>query len=100
MIKLFKNVDEKLADIGFTKVKDDEYGVDYERTVDKYGFVHKVSIVRKKSGRHVLQSYDPNAYIGTCVGCADVGLTDYEAKLFIKKMKKIGLYSDKEVTKT
>lgn len=99
-IRIFKSVDEKLSDIGFTKVKDDEYGVDYERTVDEYGFVHKVSIGRKKSGRHSLQSYDPNTYLESCLGCAGVGLTGYEMKLFIKKMKKIGLYSGKDVTKT
>lgn len=57
MIKLFKNVDEKLVDIGFTKVRDDEYGVDYERTVDKYEFVHKVSIVRKTSGRPIYKAH-------------------------------------------
>jgi len=30
-MKLFKTTDEKLADIGFTKVKEDKYGVKYTR---------------------------------------------------------------------
>lgn len=31
MIKLFKSVDEKLADIGFVKTIEDKYGCEYER---------------------------------------------------------------------
>lgn len=99
MIKLFKNVDDKLADIGFVNVRDDKYGCEYERRSDVYGFVHKVFIGHKESGRHILQSYDPNTYVESCCGSAEVGLTGYEMKLFLKKMKKIGLYSGKEVTK-
>ena len=30
-MKLFKTVDEKFAEIGFTKVKEDKYGVIYEK---------------------------------------------------------------------
>lgn len=35
MKKIFKTVDEKLADIGFVKVEDDIYVVIYERHVAK-----------------------------------------------------------------
>ena len=31
MIKLFKNIDEKIFDIGFIKVREDEYGCEFER---------------------------------------------------------------------
>ena len=31
MIKLFKNVDEKLAEIGFIKIEENKYGVVYTR---------------------------------------------------------------------
>lgn len=30
-MKLLKTVDEKIADIGFVKVNENKYGVDYER---------------------------------------------------------------------
>lgn len=90
MIKLFKSVDEKLYDIGFVKVREDEHGCEYDKN-KQFGYIQKVVIVRKKSGRHILQSYDPELIGNTCVG-----LTGYEMKLFIKKMKKIGLYCGKE----
>ena len=95
MSKLIKNVDEKLYDIGFVKVKEDKYGCEYERKDKKFGYMHKVVINRKESGRHILQSYDPELMDNKLIGNTCVGLTGYEMKLFIKKMKKIGLYSKK-----
>lgn len=59
-MKLFKTVDEKLAEIGFTKVEEDKYGCEYERKDKKYGYTQIVYILHKKSGRHILQSYDPD----------------------------------------
>ena len=86
-MKLFKSVDEKLSEIGFEKSFESYFGANYEKYVEGFNFVHKVSIVRKSSGKHILQSYDPDAEnIG-------VGLTGYEMKLFLKKMKQMGLYS-------
>lgn len=86
-MKLFKSVDEKLSEIGFEKIYESDSGADYEKYVEGFNFVHKVSIARKSNGKHVLQSYDPDAEnIG-------VGLTGYEMKLFLKKMKQMGLYS-------
>ena len=87
MMKLFKSVDEKLSEIGFEKIYESDSGAEYEKYVEGFNFVHKVSIVRKSNGKHILQSYDPDAEnIG-------VGLTGYEMKLFLKKMKQMGLYS-------
>lgn len=31
-MKLFKTVDDKLKEIGFVKTKENEYGVEYEKT--------------------------------------------------------------------
>ena len=95
MIKLLKSVDEKLYDIGFVKVREDKNGCEYDRKDKKYGYTHKVVIGRKESGRHILQSYDPELMDDKLIGNTCVGLTGYEMKLFIKKMKKIGLYSKK-----
>lgn len=92
-MKRFKTVDDKLADIGFGKIKEDQYGVRYKRKDDEHSFVQTVDIFYKTSGRHLLQSYDAELTDQKKIGNTCVGLTGYEMKLFLKKMKQIGLYS-------
>ena len=92
-MKLFETVDNKLNDIGFIKVNEDKYGVEYERKNDEFNFTQVVSILHKASGRHILQSYDKDLMDEAKIGNVGVGLTGYEMKLFLKKMKQIGLYS-------
>lgn len=92
-MKLFKSVDKKLKEIGFVKIEEDKYGVKYERKNSKYNFTQSVDILHKASGRHILQSYDPDLMDEKKVGNTCVGLTGYEMKLFLKKMKQIDLYS-------
>lgn len=90
-MKLFKSVDEKLSEIGFEKFYESDSGADYEKYVESLNeslnFAHKVSIERKGNGKHLLWSYAPDA------GNIGVGLTGYEMKLFLKKMKQMDLYS-------
>lgn len=62
---------------------------EYERFNKVHNFVHRVSIGRKKSGNHILQSYDPALFDTEKIGNTCVGLTEYEMKLFHKKMKKL-----------
>ena len=57
-MKIFKNIDEKFKEIGFIKVKDDEYAVTYERINNIFGYTQVIDILHKKSGRHIIQSYD------------------------------------------
>lgn len=97
-MKLFKTVDEKLAEIGFTKEKENEYGCVYKRKDKKYNFTQEVVIEYKESGRHILQSYDPDLGDDKGIGNACVGLTGYEMKLFLKKMKRMKMYSGKKVS--
>ena len=97
-MNLFKTVDEKLATIGFTKEKEDKYGCVYKRKDKKYNFTQEVVILHKKSGRHILQSYDPDLADNNGIGNTCVGLTGYEMKLFLKKMKEMKMYSGKKVT--
>ena len=97
-MKLFKTVDEKLAEIGFTKEQEDKYGCVYKRKKKKYNFTQKVVKKKKKSGRHILQSYDPDLGDDKGIGNACVGLTGYEMKLFLKKMKRMKMYSGKKVS--
>lgn len=97
-MKLFKTVDEKLAEIGFTKEKEDKYGCVYKRKDKKYNFTQEVVILHKKSGRHILQSYDPDLGDDKGIGSTCVGLIGYETKLFLKKMKEMKMYSGKKVS--
>lgn len=95
-MKLFKTVDEKLAEIGF--VREDEDGICiYHRKQRCY--TQEVVLMHKNSGKHILQSYDPDLGDTKGIGNTCVGLTGYEMKLFIKKMKQLGLYAGKEDTK-
>ena len=64
--------------------------VAYARKNEKY--THTVSILRKSSGSHILQSYDADLFDTKNIGNTSVGLTGYEMKLFLKKMRKMGLY--------
>lgn len=98
-MKFFKTVDEKLADIGFEKIEENKSGVEYRRKDNKYKYTQTVFIGRKISGRHILQSYDSNLMDEKGIGNTCVGLTGYEMKLFLKKMKQVGLYSKKEKSK-
>lgn len=51
------NIDKKMQKYGYKKVEEDCYDVIYEKIEDQ-GFTHVVTIVRKSSGKHILQSYD------------------------------------------
>ena len=89
MLKLFKSIDEKLADIGFVKIRETKKLCEYERFNEEFDFMHRVSISYKKSGRHILQSNDPELFDDKKIGNSCVGLTLNEMKLFYKKMKQM-----------
>lgn len=75
---LFKNVDEKLAEIGFKKIEENRYCAAYERHDDNHGYTQRVSIMHKSSGKHILQSYDKDLFDSKGIGNTCVGLTGYE----------------------
>ena len=87
-MKLFKSTDEKFKEIGFIKVREDEYGVVYERK--ESSFIQRLDLLHKASGKHILQSYDPTLFDNKTIGNTCVGLTMYEIKLCFKKMKEMG----------
>lgn len=95
-MKLFKPVDEKFEEIGFIKGKEDRFGVVYERNDDKYHFTQRLDLLHKKSGRHIVQSYDIHLMDDKKIGNTCVGLTMYEMKLCIKKMKQMGWKMQKQ----
>ena len=90
MLKLFKNVDEKLRDLGFLKIEDNEHLVEYTRFDDKYKFTQRLAILYKESGKHIIQSYDKDLFDTKGIGNSCVGLTYQETKLALKKMKQKG----------
>jgi len=87
MFKLFKSVDQKFKDIGFNKIEDNDYVVEYERKNKQYGYTHKIVICHKKNGRNIIQSYDKDLFDDKGIGNTCVGLSYYETKLALKKMK-------------
>ena len=89
-MKLFKTIDEKFEEIGFIKVKEDKYGATYERENKRYKFTQSLDLLHKSSGKHIVQSYDKNLTDIKGIGNTCIGLTMYEMKLCIKKMKKMG----------
>ena len=90
MFKIFKTVDEKLEDLGFKKVQDDDHIVSYERYDEQYQFTQVLDILHKSSGEHIIQSFDKNLFDEKGIGNTCMGLTYYETKLALKKMKQKG----------
>lgn len=97
-MKIFRSIDEKLESIGFIKVSEDEHGANFERVNKKYNYTQCVDLLHKASGKHIIQSYDKDLFDEKGIGNTCVGLTGYETILFLKKMRKIGLYSKTTLT--
>ncbi len=87
---IFKTVDEKFKEIGFEKIAENEYGATYEKIIQEHDYVHVIHLGRKRSGFHLIQSYDKGLYDEKYTGNVGVGLTMYETKLCLKKMKQMG----------
>lgn len=94
---MFESVDKKLRKIGFVKVyedrgngryvSEDEYGVSYERQIEKHGYTQVLDIRHKESGKHLIQSYQKD--VNTDGFNNTVGLTYEEMKLAMKKYRQM-----------
>lgn len=88
---LFKSIDERIKELGFEKIDDNDHVVSYERKIkdnsNKILYTQVVDIYHKHNGKHLMLSYDKNLFDDKRVGNTCVGLTYTEAKLFLKKMK-------------
>ena len=93
---MFKTVDEKFGEIGFAKLEESEYFVRYRRYNRKYDFIQHLDLVHNARGKHIVQSYDTHLFDEKKIGNTCVGLTMYEMKLCIKKMKQMGWKMRKE----
>ena len=87
---MFKSLDKKISELGFVKVKENKYGVEYERLNKIHKYTQCVHLLHKSNGKHIIQSYDKDLFDEKKIGNTCVGLTMYEMKLFYKKMKEIG----------
>ena len=87
-MKLFKNADKKLAQIGFVKREENEYGATYHRA--HKGYVQTLDLCHKANGKHLIMSYDAALGDAKGIGHTMVGLTMYEANLCVAKMKEMG----------
>lgn len=90
-MSLFKSIDKKFEEIGFLKISENKYGVSYERYNKEFNYIQRLDIIHKLNGKHIVQSYD---FTNTTSSYSPVvGLTGYELKLVLKKMKELRLYS-------
>ena len=87
---IFNSIDRKFKKIGFKKIKEDIYGVSYERENNDLKYTQRLDLMLKESGYNIIQSYDPNLKDDKNIGNTCVGLTMYEVSLCLKKMKKMG----------
>ena len=87
---MFKNIDQKFEKIGFVKVEESKYRATYERKVKKHNYTQTLDLLHKANGSHIIQSYDADLIDEKKIGNTCVGLTMYEVKLCIKKMKQMG----------
>ena len=85
---LFKSTDKKFEEIGFNKGKENNHCVIYERNT--HGYTQRLDLSHKENGYHLIQSYDIHLTDDKKIGNSCVGLTMYETKLCIKKMKEMG----------
>ena len=89
-MKLFKSIDDKFAEIGFEKIGEDQYGVTYKRQPKGFNYIQQLDIAHKSNEYNIVQSYDPNLNDKLGIGNTCVGLTAYEMKLCLQKMKQMG----------
>ncbi|MBO5828750.1 MAG: hypothetical protein J6R59_09935 [Paludibacteraceae bacterium] len=89
---MFKSIDKKFEKIGFIKTKEDKYGVTYERENAEYNFTQVLDILHKANGRHIVLSYVKDLMDVKNIGNTCVGLTYYEMKLILKKMRQLGYH--------
>lgn len=86
---MFNSADKKLERLGFKKVEDG-VSVYYERYNKAHDFTQILALVHKQNGHHIIQSYDKDLMDKKNMGNTCVGLTMYETKLCLKKMKEKG----------
>lgn len=90
-MKLFKSIDEQLSDIGFHELDTNKVGASYERQLNKWS-TQRVDLIYKENNCHSIKSYVIyNTSTGENKLDSPQELSIQEMKLFLKKMKELGL---------
>ena len=85
---IFKDIDTKLKVIGFDKIHQSRTVCTYQRYNQTYKYTKCVDIIYKNNLKtFVILSYDKDLFDEHKIGNTCVGLTEYELKLFQKKMQ-------------
>lgn len=80
-------IDKKLKKMGFEKEYENKYGAGFYRKDEKYSYVQNLEINHKRSGNHLINSYQKD--VNNEGFNNSVGLTYKEAKLAMKKYKQL-----------
>ena len=88
----FTRADRKLAKLGFGKYNTDEekeskYGVSFGKTDVNNGGYHRIDIIHKANGEHLIQSYQEGINSDGFNNC--VGLTYKEMKAVMRKYREM-----------
>lgn len=83
----FKNIEQKIKELGFEKVYQSDLVIQFQREDKQFDFIYGVDIVHKQTGKHIIQSYQKNSPCKK-FDCM-VGITFDECKLFLKYAKKL-----------
>jgi hypothetical protein len=84
IFKLFKTIDDKIKDLGFIRIYNNEnFVVEYNRQNKQFNYTQEISLIRKTGRTPIIQSYQKD-------NDKMVGLTTKECNLFLKKIKKMG----------
>lgn len=93
---LFRIADKKLAEIGFIKVEENDTMTMFHRVNKKLGYTQYLALIRGEGGQHIALSYDHGLRNRRDrIGNNADGLTMYEMKLCIRKMREFGWKIDK-----
>lgn len=88
----FTRADKKLSKLGFAKYETDsdnenKYGVSFGRPDADYGGTHRIDIIYKANGEHIIQSYQEGVNSDGLNNC--VGLTYKEMKAVMRKYREM-----------
>lgn len=88
----FTRADKKLSKLGFGKYntgdeKESKYGVSFGRPNVDHGGTHRIDIIHKANGKHLIQSYQEGINSDGFNNC--VGLTYKEIKAAMRKYREM-----------
>lgn len=87
---LNKIVDNRFKQLGFIKIREDEYGASYERYNDKHSYTQCLDLIHKQNKKHLIQSYEKRVNSDGLNNM--IGITYEEMCVAVIKMRLLGLH--------